>query len=691
MLTFFRSTIQFKALITLREAFLSLLPVVLIMNSLIVLSGLTGLLAGWSIPIPDIGGDAISRLYNFLMPLLASLSLSTLLAREKNLNQTGTILIALVCFLRGSGFLSISPTAQITSFHGSILTSIPLTWIAVWLLHYFSTKPQLRFISEKDQYRANLSPRLADTLNLIGPGFSTVLCFELFRQAIKLLATINLTEQLTLPLSSLGSIPELILFQIISLCAWFVGLHGEHSASGIFRFLYNTPVGEAVFFQLQTFYTVFVTVGGAGATLPIPFIILFSKRLYRFKAIAKLSLFFTLFNINETLLFGLPILLNPVFLIPFISTAFINTTIALSAVHFGLFSIDPAYMPWMLPPLYKSYVASHGSVLAVLTEFSCAVIDGCIYYPFLITAARQHEAAASLPNLFRKGNQGKVNKNFLPEAINQRQETAFLTRQSDAMRNVVTSQKLLNQLSEGQFLLYFQPKVAATTLSIVGIEALLRFRCRKGKIHSPTFLPTLYRQGLSKSLDQEVVDLIFQQLNCWRAANVTIPTVAINFDKDFLLDATAVKAFIQRSQEHNIRFCIEITEHTYTTQSEALAAVTRQLRAAGHRISIDDFGVGYSSLTSLVSLEVDEIKLDRALAVPPEQAGERGKILLGSSIQLCHDLGFSVVAEGIETESHLHLAQRCAVDIVQGYYIGRPMDATQITQLLQKTRRLQIN
>ncbi len=677
MLKFFSSPIQFKALLILRETFLSLLPAVLIVNCLVVLYGLTTLLASWGIPVPHIDRDAFSRLSNFLMPLFASLSLSTLLAKEKNLDQTGTLLISLICFFRGSGFLTISQSAQIVSYHGSILTSIPLTWMAVWLLQYFSTKPRLRFISEQDQYRTNLSPRLADTLNLIGPGFLTVLCVELFRQGVSLLAYINPVEQLALPLSPMGSIPELILFQLISLCAWFVGLHGEHSASGIFRFLYNTPSSETMFFQLQTFYIVFVPIGGAGATLPIPFIILWSKRLYRFKAIAQLSLFFALFNINEMLLFGLPIILNPIFLIPFISTAFVNTIIALSAIHFGLFSIDPAYIHWMLPPLYKSYVASHGSPLAVLTEFSCIVVDGCIYYPFLIAAAQQYEAAASLSNLFSKHNQ-----NFLPEAINQRQETAFLIRQSNAMKRVVTSQKLLNHLSGGRFLLYFQPKVAASSLDIIGLEALLRFQDRKGKIHLPTFLPTLYRQGLSKSLDREVVDLIFQQLNHWRTADVTVPTIALNFDKDFLLDTAAIKAFIQRSQAHNVRFCIEITEHTYVAEIKALASVVYQLRAAGHRISIDDFGTGYSSLTSLVSLAADEVKLDRALAVPPTREVERGTLLLRASVQLCHNLGFSVVAEGIETQSQLQLAQSCGVDVVQGYYLGHPMNAQQISRLL---------
>lgn len=317
------------------------------------------------------------------------------------------------------------------------------------------------------------------------------------------------------------------------------------------------------------------------------------------------------------------------------------------------------------------------TVWAILIQLVCLVVDGCLYYPFLIIAAQRYEASKALSQLFKENNDS-----FIAEAPSQRQETAFLTHQNATLKETAACQSLLSRLSKGQFLLYYQPKLNAKTLDIVGLEALLRFQDHQGNIIPPTFLPTLYRQGLSRTIDQKVVNLIFDQLRYWQASKIAILAIALNFDKDFLLDAQSVKAFIHRAKEHDVQFCIEITEHTYAKESKALAAVAHQLRAAGHRISIDDFGTGYSSLTSLVSLAADEIKLDRALAVPPTQAAERGTRLLCASIQLCHDLGFSVVAEGIETKSQLQLTQQCGVDMVQGYYLGHPMNAHQISHLL---------
>ena len=669
----FDKSIRFRPLLTLREAFLSLLPIVLAMNILVMLYGLTQLLASFGIAVVGLDGNDISRLYYFLIPLFVNLSLSSLLAKEKKLDQIGTLLIAMVCFFRGSGFLNVSASAQIASEHGSVLSSIPLTWLAVWLLHYFSTRPQLQLVKKSRE----LSPRLAINLNLIVPGLLTILCFELLRSLIGLIALINPFLRVILPLHPVGPVPELILYKLFSQSAWFIGLHGDHAASGIFRFLYNTPAGEPTAIGLKTFHDTFMNMGGTGSTLVVPFLILFSKRISRFSAIARLSLPFALFNVNEILLFGLPILLNPIFLIPFFSVPFVNMAIALSAIHLGLFSVNPTAMHWMLPAFYRAYVASDGSIWALLTQLVCIAVDGCIYFPFLVAAARQYDSPAELSNLF-----GKERNRFVAEEIDRHKETVFLTQQSATRQEAATNQTILKQLQDGHFLLYFQPQINARTLDIVGLETLLRFRDRAGNIIPPTFLPTLYRQGLSKTIDQKVVDLVFEQLRRWQAIGIRVPAIAINFDKDFLLDPQAVKSLIHRAKEHNTHFCIEITEHTYTVEIKALASVVRQMRCAGHRISIDDFGTGYSSLTSLVSLEADEIKLDRALVTPPDNEVERGVILLASSIRLCHELGFSVVAEGIETEAQLHLVQRCAIDVAQGYYCGRPADANQTTQLL---------
>ncbi|WP_052055213.1 EAL domain-containing protein [Myxosarcina sp. GI1] len=671
-----------KSLALLREAFTSLLPIVLIMNILVLLSGLTGLLESWGINTASaINGNEINRLYFFLIPLFLNISLSILLAKEKDLDRIGTILISMVCFFRISGFLAIDESGQLFSYHSSILTSIPCTWFAVSLLHYFSKFSQFRFI----KYQTDISPRLKKTVNLLIPGLLSVLCFEAVGQLLRMLlalAIIPLLTQAVPKFRQIGEIRELILYKTISLLTWFLGVHGEHSADGLFRLLKGVPSGEISSLRLKTFHDVFMNIGGSGATLVIPLLVLFSKRTTSFKSLARLSLPFSLFNVNEILLFGLPIILNPIFFIPFFVVPFVNMAIALIAVHFGVFAIAPVTIHWMSPPLYSAYISTNGSVWAVITQLLCMAIDGCIYYPFLVFASYQFKTPLHLLKLL-----GEDAYSFVNEEIERQEERLFATQQMAMLNSMTSAQQLLQQLRGGQFLLYFQPKVDAKTFKLVGLEALLRFQDATGKIRPPTFLPVLYQQGLSKAVDEKVVNLAFEYVLRWRAMGLLVPPISINFDKDFLLDSQAVRNFIARAKEQKICFYIEITEHTYTVELEALKSVTRQLREAGHLISIDDFGAGYSSLTSLLVLEADEIKLDRKLVVCPQDDEERGQILLASSIKLCHDLGFLVVAEGVETIAQLQIVRDCGADFIQGYYFGKPMNPDFVSDLFLKKKK----
>ncbi|MEL6262906.1 MAG: EAL domain-containing protein [Cyanobacteria bacterium J06626_6] len=670
---------RWKSLFIIREAFTSLLPIVLVMNILVLASELTSLLEDWGLQgIAALNGDEINRLYFFLIPLFFNLSLSTLLAKEKGLEQVGTLLISMVCFFRVSGFLEISHEAELVSSNSSILTSLPCTWLAITLLKYFSGLPQSHLVAMQTE----MSPRLRKTINLILPGLLTVLCFEGIGQVITLWRESPIVDMAIAALphwNQLEAVPELILYKLVSLSTWFIGLHGEHSAQGLISLLNRVPIGEEASIQLKTFHNVFMNIGGSGSTFVLPFLIFFLGKRTQLQSIARLSLPFSFFNVNEVLLFGLPVLLNPIFLIPFLLAPFLNMAIALSAIHLGLFEISPSSIHWMSAPLYSAYIASNGSFLAVLTQGLCLVADGFVYMPFLILASQQRQAPLTLLKIF-----GEDAYTFVNEEIEQRQERLFFQQQQQMLEAMTLTQQVLQQLQGGRFMLYYQPKVDAKTLKLIGLEALLRFQNDQGKILPPKFLPVLYNQGLSQVVDTKVVALAFDQVIKWRQMGLAVPPIAINFDKDFLLDEQAVKAFILRAQRLNIQFYIEITEHTYTVELDSLASVVRQLRQAGHKVSIDDFGAGYSSLTTLLALEADEIKLDRQLVIAPETEEARGTILLATSIQLCHDLGFRVVAEGVENEVQLQQVQRCGADVIQGYYLGKPMHPDQMCDRFSK-------
>ena len=231
---------ELKVFLILRETFLSLLPIVLVMNILVILSELTNLLESSRLTsISIFNGNEIHRLYFFLIPLFVNLSLSNLLAKEKSFDSISTTLIAMVCFFRASGFLRIDNSNQLVSSNGSIFTSILCTWIAIALLQYFSKISQFRLI--RDQ--GNINPRLRNTLNLMLPALLTVFSFEAIGQILKFIANIDIN---LIQLRPISAIQELILYKLISLFTWYFGLHGEHSAEGIFRLLNNIPLNASI-------------------------------------------------------------------------------------------------------------------------------------------------------------------------------------------------------------------------------------------------------------------------------------------------------------------------------------------------------------------------------------------------------------------------------------------------------------
>ena len=125
--------------------------------------------------------------------------------------------------------------------------------------------------------------------------------------------------------------------------------------------------------------------------------------------------------------------------------------------------------------------------------------------------------------------------------------------------------------------------------------------------------------------------------------------------------------------------CVEITEGTIMTDPDRAIAILRELRAMGVRLSVDDFGTGYSSMSYLKILPVDELKVDRSFVSDMTQ-NVNDAVLVQSAIDLGHNLGLSVVAEGVEDAATLGALKTLGADIIQGYFLGRPMSEDLLKQ-----------
>ncbi|MCS6931602.1 MAG: EAL domain-containing protein [Acetobacteraceae bacterium] len=241
---------------------------------------------------------------------------------------------------------------------------------------------------------------------------------------------------------------------------------------------------------------------------------------------------------------------------------------------------------------------------------------------------------------------------------------------------------LREALDEGAFSVAFQPKYAVADLRLTGFEALARWTHPvRGAVPPALFVPIAEETGLAWRLSRTVALAACRQLAEWASAGRPVP-VAVNLSAGHLLTDAAVELVREAlagtgAPAHLLE--IEVTESVFLRNAEAAERAVAGLRALGVRVALDDFGAGFSSLSYLLRLPFDSLKIDRtfvsALRGASGLPGGRGAEVVGGIVRLAHGLGARVVAEGVETEEEFAAIRRLACDEVQGHLFGRAMAA----------------
>jgi diguanylate cyclase (GGDEF)-like protein len=241
---------------------------------------------------------------------------------------------------------------------------------------------------------------------------------------------------------------------------------------------------------------------------------------------------------------------------------------------------------------------------------------------------------------------------------------------------------LRRAIDEHELELYYQPKVAPSDSSLLGVEALVRWpHPLRGLVPPDEFIPLAERSGIMPLLTERVVTLALEQLVAWRDMGMHVP-IAVNISPTDLADDRLTRLVREGLRRHQLApglLHLEITERVVAEDGEETYAVLRDLRDMGVTISLDDFGTGYSSLLRLQSLPVDEIKIDRAF-VSCLSDGEEAVGIVRAVIELAHALGLPAIAEGVETEAEWRLLNALGCDGAQGWYVARPMPRAQATE-----------
>ncbi|MDP9221288.1 MAG: bifunctional diguanylate cyclase/phosphodiesterase [Actinomycetota bacterium] len=242
--------------------------------------------------------------------------------------------------------------------------------------------------------------------------------------------------------------------------------------------------------------------------------------------------------------------------------------------------------------------------------------------------------------------------------------------------------ELREALNRDELVLHYQPKVAAGSGQLLGVEALVRWQHpTQGLLPPSEFIPVAEATTLIQRLTLIVVDKALAMSREWLDRGVRMP-VAVNVSARSLLDLSfpdAIAAALARAGVPPGLLCLELTESTIMHDPDRALSIMQDLRTIGVRLSVDDFGTGYSSMAYLKILPVDELKVDRSF-VSQMNTSIDDTMLVQSAIDLGHNLGMSVVAEGVEDKQTLLALKDLGADVIQGYYLGRPMDEAVLQQ-----------
>lgn len=650
--------------LALRESFLSMLPVFLVMQCL----GLT--LSAMN--LGEVG--ASSALHHLLTSVLSfqqyfwpvAMSASTAIHLARAYGDDPIYVVVLTLSLMILAFLSsLSAPNQAQNWGWMMLGSVLLPSAAVACMRLVRRgMPRLEFAD-----LSLASPAMARTLSN-GAPFAVSLCLLAWPATLLPLSTGPLSGVFEWMPVWLGW----VLLTALGNVAWWMGMNGAGVmdwATG--NALHHTTAVPGV--SLEDLDNLFNYIGGSGATLALLLCLIWYQWRKPGPKVWRWALPLHLFNINEVLTFALPVVGNWVFFVPFVLAPSVNALITYVVVaEWQWIPVSGSWeVMWVIPHFLKPLLVGAPLEKVWALQMFLFLLSVVIYRPFVKRWVQQEQLGEAAWDLANRMNLGPGLELF--------SEARFVKRQDAQHDWSRQAQAALKMLREGQLSMHYQPKLDVHTGRVLGFEALLRLQDASGRAVAPQgFLPSLERVGFGDLLDQWVVRRVVEDVEQWRAYGVEAP-VAINITAATLCNAESFARLMNSLAKLPPGLLqVELLESSLIDQPELVRARLIDLRAAGVRVFVDDFGTGYSNLALFHSAEVDVVKVDRSLLMAATQP--RGERLYREICSTLHRLGYEVVAEGVETAAERDFVAQCGVSAIQGWWVGRPVPPDQVPGML---------
>ncbi len=467
-----------------------------------------------------------------------------------------------------------------------------------------------------------------------------------------------------------------LLFVLLSSILWFFGIHGSDVLEGVSEklFIPNVDVNAALVaageapteILTKQFFDLFVLMGGCGSAMCLLIaLLIFGKRRSN-RGLAKMAAFPMIFNINEIMVFGLPIIYNPVMLIPFLAVPVVCYLTAYLASAVGLVPLIATSVEWTMPVILGGYLGT-GAVMGALLQIFNLALGVFIYRPFVkkYDLERQESAKDDYEHLLA-----------ICRESEQSREPVLLTHLSghDGAFAKSLAADLVYAAEHDKLNLYYQPQYNARG-ECIGAEALLRFELPGlGMIYPPMLIKVAEETGNLMRLEEAILRRAFRDANqLWEETHTSLK-ISVNISGTTIQSRECETLLLSLASENSggNPICIEITEQTAVNFNEELKARIFRLRDAGYRFAIDDFSAGSTSLQYLQENCFDMVKLDGSI-VQNCATNPRSQEIIALIVELSHTLHFDVLAEFVSTREIRDCMERAGCYLYQGWYFAAAM------------------
>lgn len=479
-----------------------------------------------------------------------------------------------------------------------------------------------------------------------------------------------------------------VLYNVFTHVMWLFGIHGNNVLEGVAQTVF-VPAMQAnvaavaagaapTHLITKTLFDAFVYMGGSGTTLALLIALLVFGRGRSYRMLMRYALPNSLFNINEPLVFGIPIVLNPVYAIPFVATPVVMFATTALAMGIGLVPYTVAEVSWATPVFISGYIAT-GSIAGVLLQVFNLALAMLIYAPFVRLSEQMNQLrfTSAYQELVQT-----VTTDYTPESRK-------LISRVDAVGAV--ARQLANQLDDalarGEMFLNYQPIVDANKCFMHSAEALLRWKHPVHGFINPMLVIALAEEtGRIDKLGLWIMESAMAQRAQWTRQGLYDFHVAVNVSSQQLASPVFCEKTLDILKQYDVpthQLQVEITETVALVENSTTSCNLTQLHDAGVSIAMDDFGVGHSSLLYLRTQPINTLKIDGSLS--REVVTHPANLDIISTIyDLCRLLGVDTIIEYVDNEEQLDKLMGIGTFLIQGYLFSPPVGADEVPGFIEK-------